>query len=432
MDKNKKLLVSIGLGIVLLICVLLFLSFCSKQPDQNPTSNNNGSTPTNTPTNNNTPASSEFKVVNKPALVEGMKAVKWENNDWVEVNDPDKDTSWYDYKKKPEAGSGEWANAKTSDGSYWVWIPRFAYKISNEKVEIVFLQNNSNKDENSKEIPGDFTVHPAFTNKVSEGGWDTEISGFWVSKFEAAKDDSGLVFKPNVYSYNNITIGDAYALSKKLPYENSFPHLIKNSEWGAVAYLAVSQYGRNGIEVSPNLTKATLSDGKTTSVTAGGNGVDGLAASEQEALVKNASQSTTGNVYGVYDMAGGLWERVAAYINNGNDNLLLNGKSIMEDGDPNGSNKYKTVYPYNKSDDTNEANYNLNKAIKGDAMFETSSGVGYKSWFGDESSFMFGNAVFLHRGGSTVDNPGVGIFTFSNTPGMAGNPLGFRCAIIVK
>lgn len=433
MEKNrKKLQITIGLGIILLVCVLLFISFCSKQPDQNPTSNNNGSTPTNTPTNTNTPASSEFKVVNKPVLVEGMVAVKWENNDWVEVNDPDKDTSWYDYKKKPDAGSGEWANAKTSDGSYWVWIPRFAYKISNEKVEIVFLQGNTNKDEASKEIPGDFTVHPAFTNKVSEGGWDTEISGFWVSKFEAAKDDNGLVFKPNVYSYNNITIGDAFMISKELPCENAFPHLIKNSEWGAVAYLAVSQYGRNGVEVSPNLTKATLADGKTTSVTAGGNGVDGLAASEQEALVKNASQSTTGNVYGVYDMAGGLWERVAAYINNGNGNLLLNGKAIMEDSDPDSSNKYKTVYPYNKADDTNEANYNLNKAIKGDAMFETSSGIGYKSWFGDESSFMFGNAVFLHRGGSTINNPGVGIFTFSNTPGMAGNPLGFRCAIIVK
>lgn len=432
MKKNKKLLITIGLGILLLICILLFLSFCSKQPDQNPTSNNNSSTPTNTSTNSNAPASSEFKGVNKPALADGMKAVKWENNDWVEVNSPDTDTSWYDYKKMSDAGSGEWANAKTSDGSYWVWIPRFAYKISNEKVEVIFLQNNANKDENSKEIPSDFTVHPAFTNKVSEGGWDTEISGFWVSKFEAAKDDSGLVFSPNAYSYNNITVGDAYALCKELAYENSFPHLIKTSEWGAVAYLAVSPYGRYGVEVSANLTKATLADGKTTSVTAGGNGVDGLAASEQEALVKNASQSTTGNVYGVYDMAGGLWERVAAYINNGNGNLLLNGKAIIEDGDPNSSNRYKTVYAYNKADDTNEANYDLNKAFKGDAMFETSSGIGKKSWFGDESSFMFGNAVFLHRGGSTINDPGVGIFTFSNTPGMPGNPLGFRCAIIVK
>lgn len=111
---------------------------------------------------------------------------------------------------------------------------------------------------------------------------------------------------------------------------------------------------------------------------------------------------------------------------------MLNGKAIIEDGDPDSSNKYKTVYAYNKADDTNEANYNLNKALKGDAMFETSSGVGYKSWFGDESSFMFGNAVFLHRGGTTINNPGVGIFTFSNTPGLAGNALGFRCAIIVK
>ena len=22
-----------------------------------------------------------------------------------------------------------WANAKSADGSYWVWIPRYAYKI---------------------------------------------------------------------------------------------------------------------------------------------------------------------------------------------------------------------------------------------------------------------------------------------------------------
>lgn len=433
---NKKMVLTIILGIVVLICILLFLSFCSKQPDSNPNSNTNTNieTPasTNTNTNTNTPTSSEFKGVNKPALVAGMKAVKWENNEWVEISNPDIDTTWYDYKKEPDGVSSEWANAKTSDGSYWVWIPRYAYKIDNEKVEIIFLQDHTNKDEDSKEIPSEYAVHPAFTNKVSEGGWDTEISGFWISKYEAAKDDSSLVFKPNVYSYNNITIGDAYALSKELPYDSSFPHLIKTSEWGAVAYLAVSPYGRNGVEVSANLTKATLSDGKTTSVTAGGNGVDGLAASEQDALVNNANQSTTGNIYGVYDMAGGLWERVAAYINNGNENLLLNGKAILDDGDPSSSNKYKTVYAYNKADDTNEANYNLNKAVKGDAMFETSSGIGRESWFGDESSFMFDNAMFLHRGGTTINEPFVGIFTFSNTPGQAGNSLGFRCAIVVK
>lgn len=434
MKKNNKWIMTIILGVLVIICILLFLSFCSKQPDSNKNSNSNtnNNNNNNNNTNSNTSISKEFKGVNKPLLVDGMKALKWENNDWVEVNDSNTGATWYDYRKKSNDGSSEWANAKTRDGSYWVWIPRYAYKINNEKVEIIFLQNNTNKDENSKVIPSDFIVHPAFTDKVSEGGWDSEIAGFWISKHEAGKDNNGLIFKPNAYSYNNITIGDAYDICKKLPYKDSFPHLIKTSEWGAVAYLSMSSYGREGVEVSANITKATLGEEKTTSVTAGGNGKDGLASSEQEALINNVSQSTTGNVYGVYDMAGGLWERVAAYINNGNSNLLVNGKALLEAGDPNSSNKYKTVYAYNKADDTNESNYTLNKAIRGDAMFETSTGIGKKSWFGDDSSFMFGEAVFLHRGGTTINDSGVGIFSFSNTPGQAYKSLGFRCTIIVK
>ena len=37
--------------------------------------------------------------------------------------------------------------------------------------------------------------------------------------------------------------------------------------------------------------------------------------------------STTGNITGIYDMNGGSWERVAAYLNNGNENLDNYGKS---------------------------------------------------------------------------------------------------------
>ncbi|WP_312459415.1 hypothetical protein [Proteiniclasticum sp.] len=56
--------------------------------------------------------------VNKPALLEGMTAIKWENNDWVDVKDPDKDTTWYDYSKKIGEEAAKWANARTADGSY--------------------------------------------------------------------------------------------------------------------------------------------------------------------------------------------------------------------------------------------------------------------------------------------------------------------------
>ncbi len=395
---NKKKIISIVMFIIVVIVILFFVTFCSRKED-------------------NKTSYSDTKGVNKPSLVEGMKAVKWDGNDWVEVNNPDTD-SWYDYKKKD---NNEWANAKTKDGSMWVWIPRYAYKIVGNKVEVVFIENTD------KSASG-YTIHPSFTGNVKDGGWDKNISGFWVSKFEAGKDSEKLVFLPNKYSYNNITIGDSYDMCKNLDYKESYPHLIKSSEWGAVAYLAVSQYGRNGVEVSSNNTTIN-----STSVTAGGNGIDGLAASEKEALINNANQSTTGNVYGVYDMAGGLWERVSAYINNGNDNLK-NGNSLLEDGSASESNKYKTVYLYDKNNDSNEANYNLNKNVKGDAIFETSNGIGNgeQSWFGDYSSFMTENSPFLHRGGSTNNSSGVGIFAFSNTPGQSAIVLGFRCSIVIE
>ena len=50
------------------------------------------------------------------------------------------------------AGS-KWANAMTKDGSMWVWIPRYAYKItyksSNKSeggtIEIAFLKDTTNE-----------------------------------------------------------------------------------------------------------------------------------------------------------------------------------------------------------------------------------------------------------------------------------------------
>lgn len=406
MNLNRKKSITIVMFLIILSIIVLFVTFCSRKEEVTKSSY------------------SDAEGVNKPALVNGMKAVKWDGNEWVEVNEPDKNTSWYDYKKKD---NNEWANAKTADGSMWVWIPRYAYKIVDNKVEIIFLKNTDKKNYS------DYIIHPSFTDKVNDGGWDSNISGFWISKFEAGKESDKLVFLPNKYSYNNITISDSYDMCKNSGYNESYPHLIKSSEWGAVAYLAVSQYGRDGVEVSSNNTKVILSDINSTSVTAGGNGIDGLATSEKEALINNANQSTTGNIYGVYDMAGGMWERVAAYINNSNDNLK-NGKSLLEDGSANESNKYKTVYAYNKNTDKNEDNYNTNKNVKGDAIFETSNGIGNgeQSWFGDYSSFMTGNSPFLHRGGSTNNTTGVGIFAFSNTPGQSAVVLGFRCSIVME
>ena len=81
--------------------------------------------------------------VNKPEIMTGMTAIKFteptgntEDTKGKEekVSDSSKN-DWYNYSEK------KWANAKTNDGSMWVWIPRYAYKInkSNQTFDVVFL-----------------------------------------------------------------------------------------------------------------------------------------------------------------------------------------------------------------------------------------------------------------------------------------------------
>ena len=97
--------------------------------------------------------------------------------------------------------------------------------------------------------------------------------------------------------------------------------MMKNDEWGAVAYLSKSKYGKNA-EVTINSNSSYY--------TGGGSG---------NAYVSNIGQSTTGTVHGVYDMSGGAWEYVAAYVDNGDSNLTSYGSSLV-----NGDAKVKNVY----------------------------------------------------------------------------------------
>ena len=61
--------------------------------------------------------------------------------------------------------------------------------------------------------------------------------------------------------------------------------------------------------------------------------------------------STTGNVYGIYDMAGGAWEYVAGYLS---EITALTNYTTLASADS----KYKDVYAGTSSDRT--TNYNAN------------------------------------------------------------------------
>lgn len=179
---------------------------------------------------------------NHPKLGVGMTPVKWNGTEFVETESYDPE--WYDYidtSVEGQENNSKWANAKTKDGSMWVWIPRYAYKINytdeSDKslggtIDIVFLKNNTNKDFNGKDVTdanyidekgkkGAYIVHPAFqdgtANGFANGEWDNEITGFWMAKFEAgyagtAGDETSAtnstVPVSIIYQYNGSTSAD--------------------------------------------------------------------------------------------------------------------------------------------------------------------------------------------------------------------------------
>ena len=370
---------------------------------------------------------SEDKGVNTPNLGEGMTPIKWDETanegagDWVETDGSDPD--WYDYSTK------KWANAKTSDGSMWVWIPRYAYSIPGEgyhtstatEISIEFMKGTSNEGAtgqtiveyndstttNYTQFPNGYVIPPAFN-------YGETVSGIWVAKFEASQNGSAIQVKPGVQSWRNITVGSIYTNclnydSTTLGNANLNSHMMKNDEWGAVAYLSRSKYGTNQ-EVTINSNRSYY--------TGGGSG--------NAYATTNTAQSTTGNVYGVYDMSGGAWEYVAAYVNNGN--IILNNGSSLVNGDP------KTKNVYSKAGSENQTNnYNANAGVYGDAVYETSANGNSRngSWYGDYSSFPSTSGPFFGRGGYYDNGSVAGVFCFSDNTGFSGSTLSFRPVLVV-
>ena len=456
------------------------------------------------------------KKVNSPQLMEGMIGIYWDKDGKETEVTVDNQDNWYDYDKQ------EWANAKTEDGSYWVWIPRYAYKIESGrytstagKISVEFLQGTSNKDKDNNEISQNYpettgatmsayVVHPSFTdgsengknNNYMNGEWDKEIAGYWVAKYAAGFQEctqtvasdgtvtepktnvsnvkysdknytsyksnyttnalsqnltsSGYstqklsypVFKPLTYAYNNISTGDAYTISKEIASASNFyglnptktdSHQMKNSEWGAVAYLTQSDKGRNRTELTVNSKNLNNMSKHIYAVTGYAN-----------TNANDVSAGSTNNKSGIFDLSGCVWERTATYISDGSSNISSYGQSYASTtANVNGyqtlSTKWATVYPYNSSD-SNTNNYSAYSSKKsttygfGDAVLEIStSGSNSTSWNEDYSHFLYTNGPFLVRGGSYEFDSGAGIFAFSDTNGAPYNGIvGFRSVLVTQ
>ena len=383
-------------------------------------------------------ANGSIANVNAPKLAEGMTAIKYVAGS---------DTSTYETLT---AGS-KWANAMTKDGSMWVWIPRYAYKITSGyhqsgsdinstdgtlgagTIEIAFLdeQNNFLNGETgdvktsiadvtyTNNQQNEWLLAPGFTFGTEE------ISGFWFAKYEASNtvgygsssstaDNTELTLqiKPNVTSWRSITSKNMFTVCQNLKnkqsnneliyfnkVDNVDTHITKNVEWGAVAYLAHSKYGLNGQEIAINTNSSFTT----------GNG-----ASSAYNTTTGITASTTKNVYGIYDMSGGAYEYVAGCYTNKTNYLTDNTDKSYQ-------NKYIDVY----------SNYDNSKY--GDAVYETSSSSSNSnSWFLDCSSFLNSSNPVFNRGGYFDDGSNAGLFYFSRTFGGASDFSVFRPVCVVK
>ena len=378
---------------------------------------------------------SEEKGVNTPDLADGaLTPIKWVNGNPVETTADDPE--WYDYSTTAK----KWANAITSDGSMWVWIPRYAYQISSNyhtnstsggTINIKFMKGSTNeaadgtKTWSNRSGQGNWNIHPGFN-------YSSTASGLWVAKFEASRNNatassvgSGNTIKiqPGVQSWRSITVNDIYTTclnyaGTTLGKANLNSHMMKNTEWGACAYLAQSSYGKNAkVWINPNSNFIT-----------GQAGSSGSASSTTSTSKYNSGNgpqaSTTGNVYGVYDMNGGTMELVAAYLANSPN--IRYGTSLV-----NGADYTKDVYT---GSGINESEYyEANANVYGDAIYETSiyGNNRDQAWYKATSYYPGWTEPFFLRGGAYSDGNRANLFAFDGRDGDAYEYDGFRPVLIV-
>ena len=361
-------------------------------------------------------------------------------------------SEWYNYAQK------KWANAvilKDSDNylegqiipesdieSYFVWIPKFKYKlfdignytnVTNSKpsslightIDIVFDPVNTTDSETSCATPltsgtsgncavGKYMTHPSF---ITLG-----VNGYWVGKFEVSGTTSSLEVKPNANSLRNVTVGSFFTSIYDYN-RNLESHMIKNTEWGAVTYLSLSNYGVNG-EVRINNSSQYITG---CSGTVAANNYSSKSQSDHTegyyAGCENAYNtatgylaSTTGNITGVYDLSGSAWEFTAAYVsgNVGSSGLNVSGYN----------NKYFDIYSTSSSYEA------FNYRILGDATGEMgpyyyyadsdSTSRVHNNWFADYSAFVEPANPWFARGGDFYNGVVAGPLNFGKSSGASG------------
>ena len=344
----------------------------------------------------------------------------------------------------------------------WVWIPRYSYTIAGSG-STYYGKRGAYLDSNpTAALPGEIDIKFIGTEEKDTGtaryldtekpkNWYTpdaftydgeELSGIWVGKFETSSSNPSASYgggntttldpmiKPNVPSWRYINVSNLYQVGLKVSAEGNRygfstsmnSHSMKNDEWAIVSYLSQSRYGKLGNENFTGANKEVYQNKSNLYITGCSYGspsnantdygcqytYDTNIRSEDGSTGKGVGASTTGTIYGIYDMSGGSWEYVMA---NYNDIIANSGFEVMPDA------KY-----YNKYTSDNVSTACDGKECISHGLSETSG------WYNDYHTMVNETYPWLLRGGGYYDDASAGVFyfTYAALAGGAHSLFSFR------
>ena len=393
---------------------------------------------------------------------------------------------WYDLNNENSLQQSQYETneiiPENAIESYFVWIPKYRYQLWDlgnydsltsidenkvHEIPIIFGDYNTSDDVSGECITpmtsgatgncavGDYMTHPAFLSIPS--------TGFWVGKFETGyngasstteaeqniNDSSKVIIKPNVYSWRGIQVANAFYSSYNYQ-RNLDSHMMKNTEWGAVAYLSHSIYGINQkIRINNNsdyVTGYAAINEPSCKTNLDNEECNQFGTASDVTLPYNTEvgylANTTGNITGIYDMSGGSIEYLMGVMLDEN-NMVISGRDENENSGFNGvlenecddasidckselttgydlpALKYYDTYLYGIN------HFDYYHRILGDvtgelgpfSINEINNDRLMSSWYTNEAHFINKTGSWFANGNSMRDGNTAGIFTFGSWNG---------------
>lgn len=391
---------------------------------------------------------------NPPELVGDMIPVIYDESTSNWVKSSTNSDEWYNYDNqmwanavtiKDETKRNTYKNANvgtkieiTDINTFFVWIPRYSYTLGNTygyKIE--------GASEPSIETPGAFDIKFISKDKIDNGSgqytgnqpknyytpssfcWgDTcddenlrtteankELAGIWISKFKITGTKDNISSLPNNTMLRSVNIADYFnsihntmngeSASINYGFKGNYDtHMIKNTEWGAMAYLSQSKYGKYGNKNYTGANKEIYQNKSPDHITGYSNKTPGTTSFNQQVAynisIDGTGASTTGTINGIYDTTGSAAEYVMANFNN-----QVSGSGFVTMP----SRKYYNLYTES----------NISGSIKGDAYGKD----GTNGFYSDYVNYVNTRSPWAYRGGWYNDNASAGIFLFWIDSGAA-------------